>query len=101
MKKWGKLKMTNLIYIGSFSRLLRCSFGDKIPEGFLSKNLPFIIHDYDEMKRHCSDICVKLDYEYMNDTIVLMFVQKWKHRLRDYNQTFLDEYWKRPEMTNT
>lgn len=90
--------MNNLIYIGSFSGLLMRTFGDKIPEGFLSKNLPFIIYDYDEMKRQCSDVCAKLDYEYMDDMIVLMFAQKWKHRLRDYNQTFLDEYWKRPKV---
>ena len=82
--------MNNLIYIGSFSGLLMRTFGDKIPEGFLSKNLPFILYDYDDMRRQCSDVCAKLDYEYVDEHLYLVFIKKWQKILQDYNQLTLD-----------
>ena len=79
--------MNELIYIGNLSRLIRVSFGDKIQGDFIIKNLPFIIYDYDEMKRECSDICAKLDYEYVDVPLFVLFVQKWRKKLMDYNTT--------------
>ena len=58
--------MKKLIYIGSFSRLLLHAFGNIVNEDFINKKLPFIIYDYDEMKRNCSDVCEKLNYEYVD-----------------------------------
>ena len=82
--------MNNIFYIGNFSRLIRIAFGDKIQEDFIIKKLPFIIYDYDEMKRQCSDVCAKFDYEYVDEHLYLAFVQKWRKKLQDYNQLTLD-----------
>ena len=82
--------MKNLIYIGSFSRLLLTAFGNVVNEEFLNKNLPFIIYDYDEMKRNCSDVCEKLNYEYVDAHLYEIFIIKWRKRHRDYNQDNLD-----------
>lgn len=82
--------MNNLIYIGSFSRLLLTAFGNIVNEEFINKNLPFIIYDYDEMKRNCSDVCEKLDYEYVDIYLYEKFYTKWRKRHRDYNQEKLD-----------
>ena len=82
--------MNNLIYIGSFSRLLLTTFGNVVNEGFINKNLPFIIYDYDEMKRNCSDVCEKLDYEYVDMYLYEKFCTKWRKRHRNYNQEKLD-----------
>ena len=78
--------MNEIVYIGNFSRLIRIAFGDKIQGDFMLKHLPFIIYDYDEMKRECSDICAKLDYEYVDERLYLSFVKKWNKRLQQYNQ---------------
>ena len=82
--------MNNLIYIGSFSRLLLHSFGNIVNEDFINKKLPFIIYDYDEMKRNCSDVCKKLDYEYVDIHLYENFYTKWRKLHRDYNQEKLD-----------
>ena len=82
--------MKNLIYIGSFSRLLLTAFGNVVNEEFINKNLPFIIYDYDEMKRNCSDVCEKLNYEYVDVYLYEIFLNKWRKRYRDYNQEKLD-----------
>lgn len=82
--------MNDLIYIGSFSSLLLDTFGRILKKDFLSKNLPFIIYDYDEMKRNCSDICAKLNYEYVDRCAYELFVNKWRKIYRDYNQDNLD-----------
>ena len=78
--------MNEIIYIGSFSRLIRISFGDKIQGDFITEKLPFIIYDYDEMKRQCSDVCAKVNYEYVDEHLYLSFVKKWQKRLQHYNQ---------------
>ena len=82
--------MKNLIYIGSFSRLLLTAFGNVVDEEFINKNLPFIIYDYDEMKRHCSDVCKRVHYEYVDVHLYEIFLNKWRKRYRDYNQEKLD-----------
>ena len=82
--------MNEIIYIGSFSRLLLTAFGNIVNEEFINKNLPFIIYDYDEMKRNCSDVCEKLDYEYVDIYLYEKFYTKWRKRHRDYNQEKLD-----------
>lgn len=82
--------MNNLIYIGSLSTLLRSTFGDKIQEEFLRKNLPFIVYDFDEMKAKSSDICAKLDYEYVDEWLFSAFVTKWRTVLQEHNQRSLD-----------
>ena len=82
--------MNNIFYIGNFSRLIRITFGDKIQGDFIIKKLPFIIYDYDEMKRQCSDVCAKLDYEYVDEHLYLAFIKKWHKRLIDYNHLTLD-----------
>lgn len=82
--------MNEIIYIGNLSRLIRISFGETLPVEFMLKHLPFIIYDYDEMKRECSDICAKLDYEYVDVPLFVLFVQKWRKKLMDYNQLTLD-----------
>lgn len=82
--------MNNLIYIGSFSRLLLTTFGNILDKGFINKNLPFIIYDYDEMKRNCSDICAKLNYEYVDRYAYELFINKWRKIYQDYNQDNLD-----------
>lgn len=82
--------MKNLIYIGSFSKLLLTTFGNILEKGFINKNLPFIIYDYDEMKRNCSDICAKLNYEYVDRYAYELFINKWRKIHRDYNQEHLD-----------
>ena len=84
------MQMNNLTYIGSFSRLLLTTFGNILEKRFISKNLPFIIYDYDEMKRNCSDICAKLNYEYVDRYAYELFVNKWQKIYRDYNQDNLD-----------
>ena len=68
--------MNNIFYIGNFSRLIRITFGETLPVEFMLKHLPFIIYDYDEMKRECSDICAKLDYEYVDEHLYLAFIKK-------------------------
>ena len=78
--------MNNIFYIGNFSRLIRITFGDKIQGDFIIKKLPFIIYDYDEMKRQCSDVCAKLDYEYVDEHLYFAFIKKWQKRLREHNQ---------------
>ena len=78
--------MNNIIYVGNFSRLIRISFGSKIQGDFIIKNLPFIVYDYDEMKRQCSDVCAKFDYEYVDEHLYFAFIKKWNERLRQYNQ---------------
>ena len=78
--------MKNLIYIGSFSRLLLHAFGNIVNEDFINKKLPFIIYDYDEMKRNCSDVCEKLNYEYVDEHLYLAFIKKWQKILREHNQ---------------
>ena len=78
--------MKKLIYIGSFSRLLLHAFGNIVNEDFINKKLPFIIYDYDEMKRQCSDVCAKFDYEYVDEHLYLAFIKKWRKRLQEYNQ---------------
>ena len=78
--------MISIVYIGNFSRLIRAIFGDTIQEEFISKNLPFIIYDYDEMKRNCSDICAKLNYEYVDRYAYELFINKWRKIHQDYNQ---------------
>lgn len=82
--------MNNIIYIGNLFRLLRISFGEILPVEFVLKHLPFIVYDYDEMRRQCSDVCAKLDYEYVDDHLYLAFIKKWQKRLQDYNQLTLD-----------
>ena len=82
--------MNNIFYIGNFSRLIRITFGDKIQGDFIIKKLPFIIYDYDEMKRQCSDVCAKLDYEYVDEYLFLAFIKKWRKKFQDYNQLTLD-----------
>ena len=82
--------MKNLIYIGSFSRLLLHAFGNIVNEDFINKKLPFIIYDYDEMKRNCSDVCAKFDYEYVDEYLYPAFSNKWRTIYRDYNQEKLD-----------
>ena len=82
--------MKNLIYIGNFSRLIRITFGDKIQGDFIIKKLPFIIYDYDEMKRQCSDVCAKFDYEYVDEHLYSVFIKKWRTIYREYNQEKLD-----------
>ena len=82
--------MNNIFYIGNFSRLIRIIFGDKIQGDFIIEKLPFIIYDYDEMKRQCSDVCAKFDYEYVDEHLYLAFIKKWRKRYRDYNQEKLD-----------
>ena len=82
--------MKNLIYIGSFSRLLLHAFGSIVNEDFINKKLPFIIYDYDEMKRNCSDVCEKLNYEYVDVHLYEIFFNKWRTIYRDYNQEKLD-----------
>ena len=82
--------MNDLTYIGSFSRLLLTTFGDILDKRFLNKKLPFIIYDYDEMKRNCSDICAKLNYEYVDRYVYELFVNKWQKIYQDYNQDNLD-----------
>ena len=82
--------MDNLTYIGSFSSLLLDVFGTILRKDFISKNLPFIIYDYDEMKRNCSDICAKLNYEYVDRYAYELFVNKWRKIYRDYKQDNLD-----------
>lgn len=82
--------MNNLIYIGNFYRLLRNTFGDTVQKEFIIKNLPFIIYDYDEMKRKCSDVCTKLNYEYVDEFAYTSFVNKWRDILRIYNQLYFD-----------
>ena len=78
--------MNNIFYIGNFSRLIRITFGDKIQGDFIIKKLPFIIYDYDEMKRQCSDVCAKFDYEYVDEHLYLAFIKKWQKILREHNQ---------------
>ena len=78
--------MNNLIYIGSFSRLLLTTFGNVVNEEFLNKELPFIIYDYDEMKRNCSDVCEKLDYEYVDIHLYENFYTKWRKLHRNYHK---------------
>ena len=78
--------MNNIVYIGNFSSLIRATFGDIIQGEFLIEKLPFIVCDYDEMKRECSDICAKLDYEYVDERLYLSFIKKWRKRLQDYNR---------------
>ena len=78
--------MISIIYIGNFSRLIRITFGDKIQGDFIIKKLPFIIYDYDEMKRHCSEVCAKVNYEYVDEHLYLAFIKKWRKRLQEYNQ---------------
>ena len=78
--------MNNIFYIGNFSRLIRITFGDKIQEDFIIEKLPFIVHDYDEMKRQCSDVCAKFDYEYVDEHLYFAFIKKWQKRLQHYNQ---------------
>ena len=78
--------MISIVYIGNFSRLLRITFGDKIQGEFITGKLPLILDDYDEMKRHCSDVCAKLNYEYVDEHLYLSFVKKWQKRLQHYNQ---------------
>ena len=82
--------MKNLIYIGSFSSLLLDVFGNTLKKDFINKNLPFIIYDYDEMKRHCSDVCERLNYEYVDGHLYEIFLNKWRKIYRDYNQEKLD-----------
>ena len=82
--------MKNLIYIGSFSRLLLHAFGNIVNEDFINKKLPFIIYDYDEMKRNCSDVCAKFDYEDVDEYLYSAFSNKWRTIYRDYNQEKLD-----------
>ena len=82
--------MNNIVYIGNLFRLIRSSFGEKIPVEFVIKNLPFIIYDYDEMKRQCSDVCAKLNYEYVDEPLFVAFIQKWRKKLQDYNRLTLD-----------
>ena len=82
--------MISIVYIGNFSRLIRATFGDTIQGEFITEKLPFIIYDYDEMKRHCSDVCAKVNYEYVDEHLYLSFIKKWQKRLRDYNQLTLD-----------
>ena len=82
--------MRKIIYIGTFSRLVNRTFGERLHKDFLNKNLPFIIYDYDEMKRKCSDICVKFNYEYMDEYLFLLFINKWRKIHQDYNQDRLD-----------
>ena len=82
--------MKKLIYIGSFSRLLLHTFGNIVNEDFINKKLPFIIYDYDEMKRHCSDVCARVDYEYVDEHLYSAFSKKWRTIYRDYNQEKLD-----------
>lgn len=82
--------MISIVYIGNFSRLIRATFGDKIQGDFIIEKLPFIIHDYDEMKRHCSDVCAKVNYEYVDEHLYLAFIKKWQKRLREHNQLTLD-----------
>jgi hypothetical protein len=78
--------MNNIVYIGNFSRLIRITFGDKIQGDLIIKKLPFIIYDYDEMKRQCSDVCAKLDYEYVDEHLYFAFIKKWQKKLREHNQ---------------
>ena len=82
--------MISIVYIGNFSRLIRTTFGDTIQGEFITEKLPFIIYDYDEMKRHCSDVCAKVNYEYVDEHLYLSFIKKWRKRLQDYNQLTLD-----------
>jgi hypothetical protein len=78
--------MNNIFYIGNFSRLIRITFGDKIQGDLIIKKLPFIIYDYDEMKRQCSDVCAKFDYEYVDEHLYFAFIKKWQKKLREHNQ---------------
>ena len=78
--------MISIIYIGSFSRLIRTTFGDIIQKEFITEKLPLIVDDYDEMKRHCSDVCARVNYEYVDEHLYLSFVKKWKKILQHYNQ---------------
>ena len=78
--------MISIIYIGSFSRLIRTTFGDIIQKEFITEKLPLIVDDYDEMKRHCSDVCARVNYEYVDEHLYLSFVNKWKKILQHYNQ---------------
>ena len=78
--------MISIVYIGNFSRLIRTTFGDTIQGEFITENLPLIVDDYDEMKRHCSDVCARVNYEYVDEHLYLSFVKKWQKRLRQYNQ---------------
>ena len=82
--------MNNIFYIGNFSRLIRITFGDKIQGDFIIKKLPFMIYDYDEMKRNCSDVCEKLNYEYVDIHLYEIFFNKWRKIYREYNQEKLD-----------
>ena len=82
--------MISIVYIGNFSRLLRATFGDVIYEEFITEKLPFIIYDYDEMKRHCSEVCAKVNYEYVDEHLYVAFIKKWRKKLQDYNQLTLD-----------
>ena len=78
--------MISIIYIGSFSRLIRTTFGDIIQKEFITEKLQLIVDDYDEMKRHCSDVCARVNYEYVDEHLYLSFVTKWKKILQHYNQ---------------
>lgn len=82
--------MNNLIYIGSFSRLLLSAFGNVVTTDFINEKLPFLVYDYEEMKRKCSDVCIKLNYEYVDYHLYESFLTKWRVVLREYNQQHLD-----------
>ena len=82
--------MNDLRFIGSFSSLLLDTFGNTLKRDFINKNLPFIIYDYDEMKRNCSDICAKLNYESVDRYAYALCINKWRKIYRDYNQDNLD-----------
>lgn len=82
--------MISIVYIGNFSRLLRATFGDVIYEEFIIEKLPLIEDDYEEMKRHCSGVCAKVNYEYVDEHLYVAFIKKWRKKLQDYNQLTLD-----------
>ena len=42
------------------------------------------------MKRHCSDVCAKVNYEYVDEHLYVAFIKKWRKKLQDYNQLTLD-----------
>lgn len=82
--------MNKIIYIGSFSQLLQTTFGTIIREEFIETNLPFIVHDYDALKRHSPEICSKLNYEYVDEEGCMLFVNKWRKIHQKYKQEHSD-----------